>query len=201
MIITHIDYFRMWDVLTSHGVANNALFFAGIGDELYPIYGLGTRHQGDECAFFLESTACNDCQEKHGASRQRTFADFDQQVTTQCEQRDIPAGDAFVVFDGILHHIVSVELGCNGAEDDPEHHREHIILNVDDDPARYAEDNDEEEVLCQCPEPGDRDLYVVQCCKCGTKAIACGTCVQEGRIPSCGQCMTAADERTEPSRD
>src|SRR5262245_11809345 len=98
----------MWDVLTSHGVANYALFFAGIGDELYAIYGLGTRHNGDECAFFLESTACHDCQEKHGASPQRTFADFEKQMTTQCERGDIPAGDAFVVFDGILHHIVSV---------------------------------------------------------------------------------------------
>jgi hypothetical protein len=29
---------------------------------------------------------------------------------------------------------------------------------------------------------------VVQC-TCGTKAVACGTCLQEGRLPpSCGQC-------------
>src|SRR5262249_1359525 len=135
VILTHVNYFRIWDVLKDHEVENNALFFAGIGDDLYPIYGMGTRHHGDECAFFLESTACNDCQEKHGASPQRTFADFDKQVTTQCERRDIPAGDAFVVLDGTLYPIVSVELGCNGVEDDPEHHREHIILNVDDDPA------------------------------------------------------------------
>ena len=188
MILTHVDYFRIWDVLKDHDVENNALFFAGIGDDLYPIYGLGTRHNGDECAFFLESTACHDCQGKPGASPQLTFAHFDTQVTTQCAQGELPAGDVFVEFDGTLYPIVSVAFGCHGAEDDPEHHREHIILTVDDDPARYAEDHDEEKVLCQCPEPGERDLYVVQR-RCGTKAVACGTCLQEGRLPpSCGQC-------------
>jgi hypothetical protein len=188
MILTHVDYFRIWDVLKAHDVENNAVFFAGIGDDLYTIYSMGTRHKGAQCAFFLESTACHDCQEKHGASPQLTFADFDKQVTTQCAQGDIPAGDAFVMFDGTLYPIVSVELGCNGVEDDPKHHREHILLNVDYNPASYAEDNDEEEVLCLCPEPGERDFYVVQCCKCGTKAVACGTCLQEGRITSYGQC-------------
>ena len=188
-------------MLKDHSVDDHALFFAGMGADLYPIYGLGTRHQGDECAFFLESTACHDCQETHGASPQLTFADFDQQVTTQCHHGELPTGDAFVVFDGTLYPIVSVALGCNGAEDDPEHHREHIILNVDYDPERYAEDNDEEEVLCLCPEPGERDCYLAQCCKCGTQAVVCGTCLQEGRIPPCRQCMTAAEERTEPSCD
>src|SRR5215813_248778 len=123
----------IWDVLKAHDVDNNAVFFASIGADLYPIYGLGTRHHGDECAFFLEST-CHECQEKHDSSPQLTFADFDQQVPPHFQQGELPRGDAFVLFDGTLYPIVSVALGCNGVEDDPEHHREHIILNTDYDP-------------------------------------------------------------------
>ena len=104
MILTHVDYFRIWDVLKDHDVENNALFFAGIGDDLYPIYGLGTRHKGDECAFFLESTACHDCQEKHGASPQLTFADFDTQVTT------VTAAELWC---NVVNQLVS---GANGAQ-------------------------------------------------------------------------------------
>jgi hypothetical protein len=60
-----------------------------------------------------------------------------------------------VVFDGIFYPIISVEVGCNGAEEDPEQDREHIMLIVDYDPERYAEDNDDAEVLCLCLEPGE----------------------------------------------
>ena len=145
MILTCTTFQQIWDALQDYAIENRALFFASLGDHLCPVYDVVTGDEGDDWDFVLAVTLCHGRQEQHGEWPQLTLTEFQNRVTTQCPQGQLPEGDAWVVVDGRPYPIITVALGCNGAEAPPGHHRQHIMLMVDYAPEIYAEDNDEDE--------------------------------------------------------